>query len=81
MDADGTGHISSLNFWNSEPSGATYQGDGFGNALPRGRCIPIDSKGLVLKPGVSVQDSPPKSLEIVQKRHIDPKCSDRNVTF
>ena len=46
LDADGTGHLSYPGF--PDLPVATYQGDGFGNAGPGGKRIPIDSEGIVL---------------------------------
>jgi hypothetical protein len=46
LGANGIGHLSYPGF--PDLPVATYQGDGFGNASPGGKRIPIDSEGIVL---------------------------------
>lgn len=46
LDGDGSGHLSYPGF--PDLPVATFTGDGFGNAGPGGKRIPIDAEGLVL---------------------------------
>ena len=48
LDADPTGYISFPG--SPDLPVATYTGDGFGNAGPGGRRIPVDAEGLALNP-------------------------------